>query len=145
MSVSYKTLSGVQKPRTLWAGDKPSASLKPKVLLIEDDRSMRRLVRAEISEHCDLIAAGNASLGASLFKTEKPDLTLIDIGLDDGNGHDLLKWTLTINPSAFVVMFSGYDDTETIFRAVEGGAKGFITKPFDIGKMMFFINQCKGV
>lgn len=128
--------------------DKPSSkakhSEKAKVLLIEDDRTMQRLVRAQIGDHCDLLIADNANLAANMFKNEHPDLAFIDISLPDGNGHNLLQWMLQVNPGTFGVMFSGYSDTNNVVQSIETGAKGFISKPFDVGKMMFFINQCTG-
>lgn len=129
----------VEKPEA-----RPGACGKPKVLLIEDDRTMRRMVRAQIGGHCDLLMARSASLGANLFKTERPDLAFIDIGLPDGNGHNLLQWMLQVNPDTFGVMFSGYSDTNNVWQSIEAGAKGFIAKPFDAGKMVFFIRQCTG-
>lgn len=124
---------------------KPLRFEKAKVLLIEDDRTMRRMVRAEIGEHCELIEAENACHGVSLFKLHRPDLSFIDISLPDGSGHNLLQWMLQVNPDAFGVMFSGYSDTNNVFESINAGAKGFIAKPFDTGKMLFFIKQCTGV
>ena len=104
---------------------------------------MRRMVRAEIGKYCELIVAGNANLGANLFRTEKPDLVFIDISLPDGSGHNLLQWMLQVNPDTFGVMFSGYSDTDNVWKSIDTGAKGFIAKPFDAGKMLHFINMCR--
>lgn len=138
MSLNYQTVS-VEKPETYY-----QRSEKAKVLLIEDDRTTRRMVRAEIGEHCDLLMAENAGLGANLFRTECPDLAFIDIRLPDGSGHALLQWMLQFNPDTFGVMFSGYSDTNNVWQSIETGAKGFIAKPFDAEKMLFFIKQCTG-
>lgn len=121
---------------------KPGLLGRPKVLLIEDDRTIRRMVRAEISEYCDLSFAGNASLGVSLYKKTRPDIVFIDISLPDGSGHDLLQWVLKANRNAFAVMFSGHSDHGNIWRSIDSGAKGFVAKPFDANKMLFFINKC---
>lgn len=117
-------------------------SEKPKVLLVEDDRTMRRMVRAEIGDHCELLMAGNAGLGATLFKSEKPDLSFLDIALPDGNGYGLLDWMLNVDPHAFTVMFSGHKSDNHIRQSIGAGAKGFVSKPFDVNKMLFFIKQC---
>ena len=117
-------------------------NIKPKVLLIEDDRTLRRIVRAEIGEHCNLLMAGNASLGATLFKSERPDLAFIDISLPDSNGYNVLDWMLKVNSEAFAVMFSGHTDKSHVHKSIELGAKGFVSKPFDVNKMLFFIKQC---
>lgn len=130
-------VSLVEKPNINFEG-----SEKAKVLLIEDDRTMRRLVKAEIGDQCDLILADNASLGANMFKTERPDLAFIDISLPDGSGHNLLQWMLQVNPDTYGVMFSGHSDTSNVWKSIKAGAKGFVAKPFNTEKMMFFIRQC---
>ena len=117
--------------------------VKPKVLLIEDDRTLRRLVRAKINEHCDLVTGENAAHGLSQFNHHKPDMVFLDIELPDGSGYNLLDWMLRVDPQTFAVMFSGFSDNEHVWRSVESGAKGFVSKPFDAAKMLFFINQCK--
>jgi len=114
---------------------------KPRVLLIEDDRTTRRMVRASVKEDCHLTIAGNANLGVSVYRNFQPDIVFMDIQLPDGNGHQLLQWIMSINPNAFVVMFSGMSDSNTLFRSVDAGAKGFISKPFNEQKMRFFIEQ----
>jgi len=117
---------------------------KAKVLLIEDNRTTRALVRAEIADHCNLIEADSASHGVSMFHQHKPDLAFIDISLPDGSGYNILEWMLQVNPNMFSVMFSGHSDTNNVCKSIDAGAKGFVTKPFDVGKMLFFVNQCRG-
>ncbi len=143
MSLSYQKFA----KETVWRPSlnkptHPAEQEKAKVLLVEDDRTMRRMVRAEIGDHCDLILAEDASLGATLFKHERPDLSFIDINLPDSDGFSLLDWMFTFNPNAFTVMFSGHAEEKNIEKAIGLGAKGFVSKPFDVGKMMFFIRQC---
>lgn len=144
MPSQYQALAREPKPFLDERPTRPQGRDKPKVLLIDDDRTIRRLVRAEIGEYCSLLEAENASIGISQYNYNKPDLAFIDIGLPDGDGQSLLSWMLHINPSAYAVMFSGHGENDQVFQAIENGAKGFITKPFDREKMMFFINQCMG-
>jgi two-component system chemotaxis response regulator CheY len=126
-----------------FSAPKAPKTAKPKVLIIEDDRTIRRLAREKISDHCKLIMAANGSLGATRFKYERPDIVFIDSNLPDTNGRSLLEWMMQINPKTFAVMFSDYDTTRNIKEYIEAGAKGFISKPLDIKKMIFFINQCQ--
>ncbi|MGB0719281.1 MAG: response regulator [Bdellovibrionales bacterium] len=143
VSLSYQTLANKEQFIPQQKVFKPETKDKPSVLLIEDDRTLRRMVRAEIGEHCDLLVAGNMQLGSKLYKTESPDLAFIDINLPDGNGHDLLDWMLKVDPHTFAVMFSGHSDNDSVYKSVEMGARGFVSKPFDAHKMLFFIGQCQ--
>ncbi len=113
-----------------------------RVLLIEDDRSTRRMVAASLKDHCDFIEASNASQGISSYNVLQPDLVLMDIELPDGNGHDLLSWMLRNDPGAFVVMFSGHYNMDNILKSIDIGAKGFISKPFDPNKVLHFLSLC---
>ena len=113
-----------------------------RVLLIEDDRSTRRLVSASLQNYCELIEAPSASQGITSYNVFQPDLVFMDIELPDGSGQNLLDWILRNDPGAFVVMFSGHHDTNNVMRSINAGAKGFIAKPFDMNKMLHFIRIC---
>ena len=122
--------------------DGPKTPKKPKALLIEDDRTTRRVIRSYMKDDCDLIVAGNMHTGANICNTLKPDIIFLDIELPDGSGHQFLEWAVQKNPDAFVVMMSGHCDNNNVMKAVESGARGFIAKPFDEKKMQFFLNEC---
>lgn len=113
-----------------------------KVLLVEDDRSTRRMVAAQLREHCELLEAPDASQGITSYKAFQPDIVFMDIELPDGNGQSLLEWIMKNDPGAFVVMFSGHHDNNNVMRSIDTGAKGFIAKPFDVNKMLHFIRLC---
>lgn len=113
-----------------------------RVLLIEDDRSTRRMVAASLQGHCELIQAPDASQGISAYNALEPDLVFMDIELPDGDGQSLLDWITHNDPGAFVVMFSGHYDTNNVMQSIDSGAKGFISKPFDLNKMLYFISMC---
>lgn len=116
---------------------------KPRVLLIEDDRSTRRLVKSIADPYCTFIDSESARRSVNLFHHHSPDLVFLDIDLPDGCGHSLLQWMLTIDPKAFIVMFSAYSDNDNVWMSIEAGAKGFVTKPFKAEKILFFIQQCQ--
>src|SRR5690606_22132763 len=63
-----------------------------RVLLIEDDRSTRRMIAASLKDHCDLTEAPNASQGITAYNALEPDLVFLDIELPDGDGQSILKW-----------------------------------------------------
>ena len=113
-----------------------------RVLLIEDDRSTRRMVAASLRDHCELIEAPDASQGISAYNAFEPDLVFMDIELPDGDGQKLLSWITHNDPGAFVVMFSGHYDTDNVMQSIDSGAKGFVSKPFDLNKMLHFIHIC---
>ncbi len=114
---------------------------KPRVLIIEDDRSTRRIIRHTFKKDYNLLIAGNGSLGFHSFKNFMPDITFLDIELPDTDGHTLMQKMEKYNPNAFVVIVSGHSDNDNVYRSIENGAKGFIAKPFSEKKMRFFVQQ----
>ena len=62
--------------------------LSAKVLIIEDERQIRRFVRVALEEEgCRVIEAGTMAEGLALTGAERPDLIVLDLGLPDGNDH----------------------------------------------------------
>ena len=70
-----------------------------------------------------------------------PDLILLDIGLPDSSGLEVLDLIMENNPHAYVVMLSGNDDIINISKTLEAGAQGFVAKPFKKEKLLHYINE----
>ncbi|MEZ5918972.1 MAG: response regulator [Alphaproteobacteria bacterium] len=100
------------------------------------------MVAKSLQDYCELIEAQNASHGISAYNAFDPDLVFMDIELPDGDGQNLLKWMTRNDPGAFIVMFSGHYDTDNVIKSIDYGAKGFISKPFDLNKMLHFLRLC---
>jgi two-component system chemotaxis response regulator CheY len=88
------------------------------------------------------MAAADASEGITAYNSFQPDIVFMDIGLPDGDGHRLVNWIIKNDPGAFIVMFSGRYDTDNVIQSLDAGAKGFVSKPVDINKMLHFIRIC---
>ena len=108
----------------------------PRVLVIDDEAQIRRFLdiglRAE-GYHVLLASTGQEGLG--LAATQSPDLVILDIGLPDLEGHDVLReirqWS-----QVPVLMLSVRDSEAEKVRALDGGANDYVTKPFGIQELM---------
>lgn len=118
---------------------------RKRVLLIEDDRTTRRLVQATIGNHCHLTEADSAGSGITKYINFDPDVVFLDLNLPDGNGHNILEWIVKNDPGAYVVIFSGNDNAYNIKRAIKNGAKGFVKKPFDPNMMIYHISHSPNI
>ena len=109
-----------------------------KVLIIDDDSQVTNHLRHSLIQHGleDIITASNASEGMSLFTGESPDITFLDINLPDKYGLTVLAELLKYNCSAYIVMISGDSTVENVKKSIDGGAKGFIVKPYNIKKII---------
>jgi CheY-like chemotaxis protein len=112
------------------------------VLVIEDEQVFRTLA-LQVFEGCEKIAAANAAEGFAKFKEFCPDIVLLDIGLPDKNGLELLPQIISYDPEAFVVMLTMSRVSTDVKLARERGAAGYIIKPFSHQKVSMCIAKYK--
>lgn len=104
------------------------------VLIIEDQQVFRSLA-LQVFEGCEKISAVTGAEGIAKFKEFNPDITLLDIGLPDKNGLDVLPDIIRYNPEAFVIMLTVSRVSSDVKLAKERGAAGYIIKPFTYQKV----------
>jgi len=106
-----------------------------KVLLIEDDKQIRGLLKAyfEAKGH-SVTTAGDGVSGLVQFKAGKPELVLLDIGLPRLDGWGVLE-TIRTADEVPVVLLTALDDTEDVVKGLAMGADDYLTKPFDINEL----------
>lgn len=115
-----------------------NSETSPAVLLIEDDEAMARILRHELEAdgyavtHCDTLGEAERRL-PSLF----PDVVVVDVGLPDGSGLDVLRAVrgagaegAGVDPDLPVMVLSGRCSESDRVRAFEHGADDFVAKPF---------------
>ncbi|MBG0798481.1 response regulator transcription factor [Methylocystis sp. L43] len=79
----------------------------------------------------DVVDARDAETGLAVFAAQKPDVTVVDIGLPGVSGFELTRRILEADPQARIVVFSMNDDPIFAARAIQMGAKGYVTKNDD--------------
>ncbi|MBC8095705.1 MAG: response regulator [Akkermansiaceae bacterium] len=108
------------------------------VLLIEDDLKIMEVLSVLLSDdNIALDHAANASEAMSLARKEKFDLILLDLGLPDSNGFDLLK-NLKDQPeseSVPVIVLTAWNSTSDKLKGFELGAVDYVTKPFETAEL----------
>jgi len=116
----------------------PFHKQQPKsVFIIDDNPMMRSMLRlgANEAELAVLGEAGTAQSGLARCTQLMPDIVLLDIGLPDGDGLEVLAQLRDQAPDVFVIIVSGHNDQAVVQTAVSRGAMGFIVKPFSIGSI----------
>jgi CheY-like chemotaxis protein len=104
------------------------------VLIIEDDAMFRSLA-FHVFTGFNKIIASNAQEGLDKFKEFCPNITLLDIGLPDRSGLDLLPDLIAYDPEAFIVMLTASSISTDVEKAKKHGAAGYIIKPFTYQKV----------
>lgn len=102
-----------------------------KILVVDDEPPIRKLLRVGLSvEGFSILEATNAAEAMQKVEGERPDLILLDLGLPDMQGHDLLaKWRNDLLELPIIILSSRTDEAG-IVRALELGADDYVTKPF---------------
>lgn len=102
----------------------------PKILLIDDDASVRRNISAFLSDSgFEIIEAANGSEGVSLFQDEKPDLVLCDLRMPDMDGLDVIREVAAKSLDTPVIVISGYGEIGDAVQALRLGATDYLMKP----------------
>jgi DNA-binding NtrC family response regulator len=107
--------------------------MPPKLLIVDDEDDMRRLLRRILAPVCDVIEAADGLDALSALRREKPRLMLVDITMPEMDGLAVLEAAQRISPATAVVMLTGDADVATAVAALDAGARAYITKPFDPG------------
>jgi excisionase family DNA binding protein len=111
----------------------------PLVLLVDDDETLRELVRLNLEfEGYVVREAGSAEEGLSAIEEARPDLVLLDVMMPQTDGWEMLrKIQDEYGAGAIpVVMFSGKVDERTLAQSSTGGAQAFVGKPFDMQQLI---------
>ncbi|WP_077145664.1 response regulator [Sphingopyxis sp. KK2] len=110
--------------------------LRHKVLVVDDELHIRRLIRAAL-ERADyaIVEAENAREAADRLRQERPDITLLDLGLPDRDGLELVPLFKQQSDTTLIVV-SARDATEEKVAALDLGADDYLTKPFDTDELL---------
>jgi two-component system KDP operon response regulator KdpE len=106
------------------------------ILLIEDERQMRRFLRVTLqSERYGLIEADTAAEGLSQAATRSPDIVLLDLGLPDMDGLEVIKKLREWSAVPIIVISAREQEGDKI-KALDEGADDYLTKPFGAGELL---------
>ncbi len=106
------------------------------ILVIEDDKYISHFINISLkNENYNVIMASTAAEGLFLFSSHQPDILLLDLGLPDRDGTDLLREIRTFSDVPVLIVSARGQEKEKI-AALDYGANDFITKPFHMGELL---------
>ncbi len=112
---------------------------KIRLLVVDDDHLLHRTIdRAAVAAGVEVIHAMTGGEAAPLVSQHKPDAILLDIGLPDVDGRDVLA-QLKALPGAEkipIIMYSSHGEHEHRLSALQLGAENYVEKPFDPDLLM---------
>ncbi|WP_166268707.1 response regulator [Marinobacter caseinilyticus] len=114
-----------------------------RVLVVEDEPTMRELLRDMLYKAgaTQVTECGDAACGKAQYAAEHFHIVMLDLGLPDGNGHDLMADFKAVNAQQHVVLVTADDSIESIQKAISAGANGYVVKPYSLEKIHDVVNN----
>lgn len=113
------------------------------VLVVDDAEFMRTTMRGMLNEN-GIEVLGEAANGVEAiekFKELSPKVVTMDITMPEMNGIEATREIIKINPSAKIIVCSAMGQEAMVIEAIKAGAKAFVTKPFNVEKLINEINN----
>jgi two-component system response regulator GlrR len=124
----------------------PNAQNKGKILLVDDDPGLLRLLSIRLrAEGYDVEAVESAHKALATLSRFSPDLVVTDLRMDKMDGIGLLKELQTRSPGLRVVIITAHGTIPDAVLATQSGAFGFLTKPIDKDELMITIEKAMKV
>lgn len=106
------------------------------ILIIDDEPQIRKLLKISLESHSyKVIQASSGNEGLQMAANHAPDLIILDLGLPDKSGHEILteirQWF-----EKSIIILSVQNSEEDIIKALDNGATDFLAKPFRTGELL---------
>lgn len=113
-------------------------AIQPKILIVDDNDLMRSLLRGILrNENYQIVGeARNGSVALEFIDRIKPDIVFLDVMMPEMDGLEALQNIRRRYPEIVVIMITGNPSKENVEESIQGGAAGFIVKPFNSAKVL---------
>jgi len=115
-----------------------------RVAIVEDHRVLVDSLVIVLRQEPGFVFVGAAetlAAGRDLVNKHSPDVLLLDIGLPDGNGLELVEYAKTVNPKTQIVVLTSLTDEATLMQAIDSGVSGFIAKSSSLAELLSAIQK----
>jgi two-component system KDP operon response regulator KdpE len=109
---------------------------RARILVIEDDPPIRRFLRASLANHeYDVVEASTGQEALVLASQRPPDLIILDLGLPDMDGIEVIRRLRDWSQSPIVIVSARGQEKDKV-AALDAGADDYLTKPFGVGELL---------
>ena len=111
-------------------------SAKTQVLVVDDEAAILRFLKPALEANgYEMASAGTVAEATKRIAAESPDIVLLDLGLPDGDGKDVIRRAREWSDVPIIVLSARERETEKI-EALDLGADDYINKPFNVGELL---------
>ena len=121
-----------------------SRSVKPTILICDDEEGIRESFKLILEDHYDLKFATHGIEALEMLKTLSPAVMLLDIKMPKTHGLEILKRVKDAHPKLPVIIVTGYQSVEMAQEALKHGAADYIPKPFETKAIIKSISSIIG-
>lgn len=115
---------------------------KYKILIVEDEKNIQTLTSTLLeADGYRVLCAGSLEDGKLMFYSHMPDLIILDLGLPDGDGAELVTVVRRSDITPIIVLSARCDESEKV-HALDLGANDYVTKPFGSGELLARVRSC---
>jgi DNA-binding NtrC family response regulator len=111
------------------------------VLVVDDDKIILTGLRMALEEDYNVLTAENGAQALRLLRENEPDLLLLDIGLPDASGIEILEQLKSADPEIVVIMITAVEDTRMVVKALKLGAYDYLIKPVDAQELKITVQN----
>lgn len=116
-----------------------------KILIVDDAEFLRvRISKMLLADGFEVVEAENGLKAIEAYKTNHPDMILMDITMPEMDGLSALKELRKIDPTVKVIMLTALGQESVVLEAIKSGARDFIVKPFERDRVLSAINKILG-
>jgi two-component system, NtrC family, response regulator len=113
-----------------------------KILLVDDDESVRRVLQLQLEEAgYSVVTACDVQEALELADEQGPALVITDLKMPGGSGVDLLNRLRSDHPETTVVMITAFGTVQTAVEAMKSGAYDYITKPVEFDELILIVKR----
>lgn len=111
-------------------------SLKPRVLVVDDEPAILRFLKPALeANNYEMASAATVAESVKRIAAEAPDIVLLDLGLADGDGKDVIRQVRSWSEVPIIVLSAREREAEKI-ESLDLGADDYVNKPFNVGELM---------
>jgi two-component system NtrC family response regulator len=120
--------------------------MKPKLLVVEDDESIRTQMKWALAPDYEIFLAGDRESALKIAKTERPSIVTLDLGLpprpaEVEEGFSTLNDLISLSPLIKIIIITGRGDKENALKAIGQGAYDFFYKPIQIDELKVVLKR----
>ena len=120
----------------------PESGTKPRILIVDDEPSMRDMLRIVLRrDGYDVLVAANGAEAIAILEKERVDLLLSDIRMPDVGGVEVLRAAKNLNRDIIAFMMTAFASTDSAVEAMRLGAVDYFTKPFNMDELRLKVRQ----